>query len=109
MVLFGTRSVKAVFCACVFLMHPRSYLSGDCNSRLQICPLDIFGNKAATDGTKLDLNIGETRVWRLDSGPNLQPCNRATKPIYKGIYKRDIACPGMIRISIGFIQNVVAF
>ena len=25
-----------------------------------------------------DLNIGETRVWRLDSGPNLQPCLRVT-------------------------------
>ena len=42
-----------------------------------LSPKNIFGNKAATDGTKLDLNrvfsIGETRVWRLDSGPNLQP------------------------------------
>ena len=28
------------------------------HSRLQICPLNIFGNKP-TDGTKLDLNIGE--------------------------------------------------
>ena len=27
----------------------------------------------ATDGTKLDLNIGETRVWWLDSGLDLQP------------------------------------
>ena len=34
----------------------------------------MFGNKAARDGTTPDLNIGETRVWRLDSGPNLQPC-----------------------------------
>ena len=25
------------------------------------------------DGISTDLNIGETRVWRLDSGPNLQP------------------------------------
>ena len=33
-----------------------------------------FPKQSATDGTKLDLNIGETRVWRLDSGPNLQPC-----------------------------------
>ena len=24
-----------------------------------------FRKQAATDGTKLDLNIGETRVWRL--------------------------------------------
>ena len=24
--------------------------------------------------SKTDLNIGESRVWRLDSGPNLQPC-----------------------------------
>ena len=31
-----------------------------------------FRKQAATDGTKLDLNIGETRVWRLDSGPNPQ-------------------------------------
>ena len=25
------------------------------------------------DIKQLDLNIDETRVWRLDSGPNLQP------------------------------------
>ncbi len=25
------------------------------------------------------LNIGETRVWRIDSGPNLQPCNWMSK------------------------------
>ena len=30
-----------------------------------------FQKHSATDGR--DLNIGETRVWRLDSGPNLQP------------------------------------
>ena len=34
---------------------------------------NIFRKQSATDGTKPDLNIGETRVWRLDSGPNLQP------------------------------------
>ena len=34
--------------------------------RLQICPLHIFRKQAATDGTKQDLNIG-------DSGPNLLP------------------------------------
>ena len=32
-----------------------------------------FRKQSATDGTKKDLNIRETRVWRLDSGPNLQP------------------------------------
>ena len=32
-----------------------------------------FRKQSVTDGTKPDLNIGETRVWRLDSGPNLQP------------------------------------
>ena len=38
------------------------------------CPRYIFGNKAATDGTNLDLNIGETSFWRLGFfGPNLQP------------------------------------
>ena len=30
-----------------------------------------FRKQAATDGR--DLNVGETRVWRLDSGSNLQP------------------------------------
>ena len=30
-----------------------------------------FRKQSATDGTKPDLNIGETKVWRLDSGPNL--------------------------------------
>ena len=44
-----------------------------------LSPLYIFGNKA-TDGTKLDLNIGDTRVWRLDSGPNLQPCSLVASP-----------------------------
>ena len=39
-----------------------------------LSPKNIFGNKqSATDGTTMDLNIGETRVWRLDSRPNLQP------------------------------------
>ena len=28
-------------------------------------------DQQATDGAKLDLNIGETRVWGLDSGPNI--------------------------------------
>ena len=46
---------------------------GDGHARLQICPLYIFGNKAAVPMVFKDLNIGETRVWRLDSGPNLQP------------------------------------
>ena len=36
-------------------------------------PYTILGDKETTNGTKKDLNIGETRVWRLDSGPNLQP------------------------------------
>ena len=31
-----------------------------------------FRTHSATDGIKLDLNIGQTRVWRLDSGSNLQ-------------------------------------
>ena len=35
------------------------------NKVADLSPKDMFGNKAATDGTKLDLNIGETRVWRL--------------------------------------------
>ena len=33
-----------------------------------------FRKQSATDGTKPDLNMGETSVWRHDSGPNLQPC-----------------------------------
>ena len=28
-------------------------------------------DQQATDGAKLDQNIGETRVWRLGSGPNI--------------------------------------
>ena len=35
-----------------------------------------FRKQSATDGTKLDLKIGETRVWRIDSGSNLQPLNK---------------------------------
>ena len=36
-------------------------------TRLQICPLYIFGNKPP-QMVPMDQNIGETRVWRLDSG-----------------------------------------
>ena len=36
-------------------------------SRLQICPLYIFGKRSATDSTKPDLNIGESRVWWLEA------------------------------------------
>ena len=32
-----------------------------------------FRKQAGTDGTKPHLNIGESEVWWLDSGPNLQP------------------------------------
>ena len=47
------------------------------NRRLQICPLNIFGNKPPQMvPISIYIDIGETRVWRLDSGPNLQPCNR---------------------------------
>ena len=28
-----------------------------------LSPKNMFGNKAATDGTYMDLNIGETMVW----------------------------------------------
>ena len=45
---------------------------GDGHARLQICPLYSFGNKPPQMVPK-DLNIGETRVWRLVSGPNPQP------------------------------------
>ena len=38
----------------------------------QICPLYIFGNNPP-QMVRVDINIGETRVWRLDSRPNLQP------------------------------------
>ena len=49
----------------------------DPKTRLQICPQKTFSETIkATDGTKMDLNIGETRVWRLDSGPSPQPCKR---------------------------------
>ena len=41
-------------------------------TRLQICPLYMFGNNPP-QMVPMDLNIGETRVWWLDSGPNLQP------------------------------------
>ena len=42
---------------------------------LQICPWKTSGqNKAARKTILLrDLNMGETRVWRLDWNPNLQP------------------------------------
>ena len=37
-------------------------------------PQNIFGNTPPQMvRVPTDLNIGETRVWRLDSGPNLQP------------------------------------
>ena len=40
-----------------------------------LSPKNIFRKQSATDGFSGYLNIGETRVWRLDSGPNLQPCS----------------------------------
>ena len=43
------------------------------NPRLKICLLYIFRNKPPHI-LPIYLNIGETRVCRLDSGPNLQPC-----------------------------------
>ena len=59
----------------------------NCFTRLQICPRKTFflETSKATDGTKPDLNIGETRVWRLDSGPNLQPCSSAALSLLEGI------------------------
>ena len=44
-----------------------------CFTSLQICLLNIFGNYPP-QMVPMDLNIGNSRVWRLDSGPNLQPC-----------------------------------
>ena len=35
-------------------------------TRLQICPLAVSETSNATDGTNRNLNIGETRAWRLD-------------------------------------------
>ena len=37
-----------------------------------LSPKNIFGNKPP-QMVPMHLNIGETRAWRLDSGPNLQP------------------------------------
>ena len=37
-------------------------------------PYTFSQNDSATDGTYTDLNIGETSLWRLGSGPNLPPC-----------------------------------
>ena len=39
-----------------------------------LSPKNIFGNYPP-QMVPTNLNIGETRVWRLDSGPNLQPCH----------------------------------
>ena len=45
-------------------------------TRLQICPLYIFGNKKTTDGTKLDLNIGD---WPGFGG--LIQCEKIYNPV----------------------------
>ena len=50
-------------------MWAKSLTKGQ-NTRLQICPLYIFGNNSRQMVPK-DLNTGETRVWWLDSGPSL--------------------------------------
>ena len=43
---------------------------GSTTKVVDLSPKNIFGNKAATDGTKLDLNVGETRVLAaLIQGP----------------------------------------
>lgn len=53
--------------------HPE--INGVIYQGLQLCPPQKkCGNKAATDGTKPNLNISETTIWRVVSGPNLQPC-----------------------------------
>ena len=41
------------------------------SARSQICPPLQLEKQRPT--VARDLNIGETRVWRLDSEPNLQP------------------------------------
>ena len=51
---------------------------GDPNRGCRFIPEKHVRKQSATDGFSGDLNIGETRVWRLDSGPNLQPCKWAT-------------------------------
>ena len=60
-----------------------------------------FRKQAATDGTKLDLNIGETRVWRLDSGPNLQPCKAAVFHISHSGLASGFLLPGGTQVTRG--------
>ena len=38
----------------------------DAGSRLQICPLNIFGNTPPRKMVPMDLTLVSTRVWRLD-------------------------------------------
>ena len=42
--------------------------------------------------TDWDLNIGETRVWRLDSGPNLQPCLSAKEQYRAFVHCKEQSC-----------------
>ena len=46
-----------------------------CGSNIKVADLSRvhFWKQSGTDGTKPHLNIGESEVWWLDSGPNLQP------------------------------------
>ena len=55
--------------------HLKSGIFPGTKSRLQICPLNIFGQQAATDGFLARSKYWcFTRVWRLGFfGPSLQP------------------------------------
>ena len=45
------------------------HVRGGMDQGCRFVPYTFSETSNATDGTKPDLNIGETRVWRLDSGP----------------------------------------
>ena len=61
-----------------------------------------FRKQAATDGATMDLNLVETKVWRLCfRGPNLQPLqapeipgNFSRKKIRKRILRKKTRCFG---------------
>ena len=61
----GCLGYRGVYCPVIWglIIHPFNSEVADLSQH--------FRKRAATDGR--DLNVGETRVWRLDSGPNLQP------------------------------------
>ena len=73
--IFESTTICRRICFGVTFFQPPQTASRKPKQNQQGCrfvPKQHFRKQTATDGTKLDLNVGETtRVWRRKNGPNL--------------------------------------